>query len=234
MKISVIIPALNEGDSIDSSVSGIFNAKGAHEHVEEVIVVDGGSTDETAEIAKNHGAKVIAGSPRGRAAQMNYGARHATGDIFYFIHADTCPPARFDESIIRNIKSGTDAGCFRLRFDNPHLLLRFFGWCTRFDIPWFRFGDQSLFITRSLFRETGGFNEQHRVMEDNEMTRRLRKYGEFTILPEEVITSARKYEQAGIGKLQLLFASIVLLYELGASQKVLADWYKTALQHISQ
>lgn len=152
---------------------------------------------------------------------MNEGARHAMGDILYFLHADSLPPPDFVTHITNGVRAGFHCGCFRLRFDADHWFLNANAWFTRFDIDFFRFGDQSLFVTRELFEKSGGFSETHQVMEDQHMIRRLRKLGKFIILPLPVVTSSRRYMANGIFKTQGIFILIFLLYQLGFSQRTL-------------
>lgn len=221
MKLTVIIPTYNEADFIGQTVDEL--KKRAGDFVSEIIIVDGGSNDATVEKAKSTGAKIISSPRKGRAAQMNYGAETAQGDILYFLHADSIPPADFDRAIVKAVSSGSEAGCFQLAFDEDHYLLNFYSWCTRFDIDAFRFGDQSLFIKRNAFFEAGGYREDHLVMEDNEIIRRIKSDYEFIILNDTVETSARAYLEMGIVRLQLAFTVIFLLYFLGVNQETLTD-----------
>lgn len=227
MKISVIIPAYNEAGMIQKTITAV-QAR-ADEPLHEIIVADGDSTDTTGECAEEAGAAVLT-SPKGRAAQMNAGARHASGDILYFLHADSIPPEKFDRKIRTVVTAGSTAGCFRLSFDHKHPLLRFYAWFTRFNINAFRFGDQSLFVKKEVFEEAGGFREDHIVMEDNEIVRRIRKEHMFSIIPEAVVTSARKYRETGVIKLQLIFTMIFLGYHLGVSQSRLVSWYESFIK----
>lgn len=221
MKLSVIIPAYNEEDFITDTIGAV--QKNSGELLHEILVVDGNSTDKTFVQAEAAGARIITSPQKGRAAQMNYGAEQAQGEILYFLHADSKPPADFDREVNHAIDDGFDSGCFRLAFDADHLLLDFYAWCTRFDIDAFRFGDQSLFIEREVFFETGGFREDHLVMEDNEIVRRIKKRYSFTILDDAVETSARAYLEVGIIKMQIIFGIIFLLYFLGVKQEKLAN-----------
>lgn len=224
MKISIIIPALNEAKGIAPLLAHL-RAHSSAENIQEILVVDGGSSDSTETLAQKAGAKVIS-SPKGRARQMNAGAHSAAGPIFYFLHADSYPPANFDEHILKAVSEGKPAGCFRLKFDQRHPLLNFSAWCTRFDMAAVRFGDQSLFVEKQIFEKSRGFKEELIVMEDNEIITRLKEQGSFTILPEPVLTSARKYLKNGVWRLQFLFTLIYFGFHLGVSQEKLVRFYK--------
>jgi rSAM/selenodomain-associated transferase 2 len=227
MTLSVIIPTYNEEDHIADTINAVHEH--ATESVLEVIVVDANSTDATQPVAEAAGARMVICEQKGRAAQMNYGAERAKGDILYFLHADTKPPEQFARQIQNAVSQGIISGCFRLAFDSNHILLDFYAWCTRFDIDAFRFGDQSLFITRNAFFSIGGFCEGHIVMEDNEIVRRIKKEFSFTILDDSVVTSARSYQNVGIIKLQLVFVFIYVLYFAGVSQQNLARIRKAVI-----
>lgn len=227
MKISIVIPTLDEEESIGTLVSRLRRTAG--EALHEILIADGGSRDRTAEYARRSGARVIDCAGKGRALQMNRGAAAASGDILYFLHADTLPPEDFDRSIRLAVHKGFNAGCFRLKFDDPNPVLRSYAWFTRFDIDLFRFGDQSLFVTRKLFERIGGFDESLLLMEDQEIVARLRKEGRFRLLGEAVVTSARRYRKNGILRLQLIFALILLGYHAGVRQETLVHLYRSLI-----
>jgi rSAM/selenodomain-associated transferase 2 len=224
MSISVIIPTFNEADSITETIEKV--RRHSQHHILEIIVVDGGSSDATINKADLAGAKIVKSPRKGRAAQMNVGAKNARGEILYFLHADTHPPNNFDDIIKKAVNQGHRAGCFQLVFDDDHALLRFYSWFTRLDIDLFRFGDQSLFITKNAFHKLQGFREDHIVMEDQEFVRRIKQRFSFVILDKTVITSAQKYRDNGIIKLQLIFTLILLLYYIGIEQDKLVTIYK--------
>jgi rSAM/selenodomain-associated transferase 2 len=220
MRISAVIPALDEGEAIAASVVHLAD------EVDEVIVVDGGSADETAARARAAGARVIIADGSTRAVALNAGAAAAGGDIVYFVHADTLPPRGFAVDIRSAVARGAGAGCFRMRFDSRHWLLRLSGWCTRFDVGLVRFGDQTLFVSRELYQAIGGFDEQLAIMEDHEIVGRLRRRAPFAIVPRPVTTSARRYRERGVYRLQLVvYPLVVALYHAGLGQRRLIRIY---------
>lgn len=194
--------------------------------IKEIIVSDGGSTDNTVAIAKSEGVKTVLSPSKGRAAQMNFGATVAEGTILYFLHADTIPPHGFTTDIQKAVANGIDAGCYRLAFDYNHWFLKANCWFTRFNIDAIRFGDQSLFVTRIKFSEAGGFCEQHIVLEDQYIVKRLKQKARFVVIQRAVTTSARKYLQNGIYKTQGVFFIIYCMYRLGYSQQKLLTTYR--------
>jgi len=227
--ISIIIPAYNEEAQIATTIAAI-RARGNAAYVTEIIVADGGSKDNTIEAAKAAGANAIVSPAKGRAAQMNYGASIANGEILYFLHADTLPAINFTADIINTVQKGFEAGCFMLAFDHTHWFLQANCWFTRFDVNAVRFGDQSLFINKEKFLQAGGFCEQHIVMEDQEIIKRIKKICHFTVIKKPVITSARKYLENGIYKTQGIFFIIYFMYQLGYPQQVLVNTYRRLIR----
>lgn len=223
-RISIIIPTYNEEETLDDLLP--YLKKNAGTSIHEIIITDGGSSDDTPSIAKKHKVKLVQCPRKGRAAQMNEGAKEASGSFFYFLHADTLPPKNFAKHITRTIRRGCPCGCFRLRFDDPHPALQLYGWFTRLPLTLFRFGDQSLFVQSELFQRVGGFDESLTVMEDQKIVRELKKKSRFKVIEAPVITSARRYKTNGEIRLQSVFTLIVLLYYLGASQETLVHIYQ--------
>lgn len=221
--ISITIPTFNEEAGIAESLQALLNLVERTPAVE--IIVSDASSDRTPEILATFPVTVCR-SAKGRARQMNTGARHATGSILYFLHADTLPPATFIDDIRSAISEGKRAGCFKMKFDDENPLMSLFGWFTQFPLPVCRGGDQSLFIERSLFDEIGGFNEKMQIMEDYDMVRRIEAHTPVHILETEVTTSARKFQQNGIIPLQLNFAAIHLMHALGFDQESLIGYYR--------
>jgi rSAM/selenodomain-associated transferase 2 len=226
--ISIIIPTYNEADQIAGTIGKLQNIT-AHDDVE-IIVSDGGSTDQTMQLAKDSGAIVSTSQKKGRAAQMNAGAAISKGDMLYFLHADTLPPESFLTDIIKAADQGYDAGCFMLSFNYSHWFLKANCWFTRFDMTAVHFGDQSLFVTKVAFEHTNGFCEQNIVLEDQELIKRLRKIVRFKVIKKAVTTSARKYLENGIYKTQGIFFFIYFLYRIGFSQQKLVSTYKKLIR----
>ncbi len=219
---SIIIPAFNEESSIAKLVQYVLEY--GRDEVE-VIVVDGGSTDQTMEVATEAGAIVIQSPEKGRAKQMNFGAQRSKYPYLYFLHADTYPPKNFIEELKKSIDLGFESGCFRLLFDYDHPILKFYCWFTKFDIDFFRFGDQSLYIQKELFEEVGKFDEKLIVMEDQEIIRAIKMKSKFNIINNSVVTSARKYQKIGVIKLQLIFTTVLTMYYIGIDQQKIVDFY---------
>lgn len=226
MKISIIIPTYNESENI-GKVLDHLKENSSPENIQEIIVSDGISDDDTLEIARSMGAKIVDYKHTGRARQMNAGARMATGDLFYFLHADTYPPEGFDRDIVDSINQGYGAGCFRMKWDMDHPLLNFFAFFTRFNCQWCRGGDQSMFITRELFEKIHGFNEVYRFLEDYEIIPRIKKHARFRVIQRDIITSARKYRKNGVLRLQLHVAKTYIMRALGMDvEKIARVYYK--------
>jgi rSAM/selenodomain-associated transferase 2 len=226
--VSIILPTYNEAASIGSLLQYLRATAG--EPAPELLVVDGGSTDDTVAQARQAGATVLRSPRKGRAAQLNYGAQQAQGELLYFLHADSYPPPGFLADLRRAVAQGYGSGCYRLAFDHGHWFLRFSAWCTRFPFTFLRFGDQSLFVRRTLFVQLGGYREDLQVMEDQELVARLRARAPFRLLPRAVTTSARKYLANGVFRLQGIFMLIVLLYWAGVSQPRLVHLYRRLIR----
>lgn len=220
-KISIIIPTLNEAENIKEAIAITQPSTNV-----EVIVVDGGSRDDTVKIAQSLGVKVISSSP-GRAMQMNAGAVAASGDILLFLHADTCLPTGFDEMLRTALQqSETVAGAFKLRINASLLSLRWVEWGVnvRSHFCQMPYGDQAIFLTKKVFQEIGGFPELL-IMEDFELMRRLKRIGRIVIIPTPVLTSARRWLKKGVFKTTLLNQVVIIAYLLGVSPERIYRWY---------
>ncbi len=230
-KISIIIPILNEAKIIKNLLQHLLE-NSSIKNLSEIIVVDGGSTDDSQEIVKHFNASSsfnsiqLLTSAKGRAKQMNAGAKAATGTILYFLHADAFPPKHFGEYIIQEVKKNNLAGCFRMQFDHNHWWLRLASWLTQFRWRACRGGDQSQFITKTLFNDIGGFDENYIIYEDNILINALYARKEFVVIQHRIKTSARCYKKNGIWKLQYHFWVIYVKKWFGASAEELQRYYK--------
>ena len=220
-RISVIIPAVNEAENIGKTIERIGTAGNR-----EIIVVDGGSHDDTTQLAKSLGAKVIATSPP-KARQMNTGAAAATGEILLFLHADTLVPERFDEHVTNALSQpNVVAGAFALRIDSPvsafRRIERLANWRSRrLRLP---YGDQGLFMPSELFQQMGGFCDIP-IMEDFELARRLRDKGKVVTLGVSAVTSARRWNRLGILRTTLINQLVIAAYFAGISPGTIDRWY---------
>lgn len=224
LTISIIIPVFNEAAHIGKLLTYLLNNIN-WEHIAEIIVVDGESTDETKRIILGFGQVAYVNAPKGRASQMNAGAFTAKGDLLYFLHADTFPPLGFDRKVIEASKS-YHAGCFRLKFKNPdHFLLRLAPWFTRFNSQIFRGGDQSLFIRKDSFMFLEGFNEDYAICEDIEFIGRIKQHFSFKVINDYVVTSERRFRRNGTLALYFNFLVIHLKNWRGESPEALHQYY---------
>ncbi|SFC83943.1 TIGR04283 family arsenosugar biosynthesis glycosyltransferase [Algibacter pectinivorans] len=254
--ISIIIPTLNEEAQIGKLLEHLL-ANSLVKITREIIIVDGGSQDNTKRIVqdfsnftnttnkkafnyidnsvidknastdeKTETAILLLNSEKGRAKQMNLGAKMASGDILYFLHADSFPPKKFDQHILSQVKKGNEAGCFRMQFDSSHWWLRLASWFTKFNWRVCRGGDQSQFITKELFNSIGQFNESYSVYEDNILINELYARKQFVVINKKLKSSARMYRKHGVWKLQYFYWNIYLKKWLGASANDIYSYYK--------
>ena len=229
IKFSVIIPTLNEAEYIGSLIEFLFPLLNKAE--DELIVVDANSTDDTVGIAESMGARVLLCEHKCRSKQMNLGASVAQGNILYFVHADSRPPASFRTDIVKVLEDGISLGCFRFKFDSRSWLLAINSYCTRFDRLMCRGGDQTLFVNRKLFQDLGGYREDYQIMEEYDFILRARKNNEFKIIPKDVIVSPRKYKNNSYLRVNIANLIVFALFRLQVSQERMIKTYKTLLNH---
>lgn len=219
MKISVIIPALNEAALIKRAVS---QAAGRAE----VIVVDGGSTDGTPLLASFAGAKVISSAP-GRGAQMDAGAEAAKGGALLFLHADTILPENWPDAIRSALSDKKNvAGAFRLSIASDKARYRIIEYFAnlRSGTLGLIYGDQAIFARRDVFLDSGGFKKLP-LMEDLDCVKRLREKGAVVLIKDRTATSARRWEKGGFIRTTLKNWLFLILYSAGVSPERLYGWY---------
>jgi rSAM/selenodomain-associated transferase 2 len=220
MRTSIIIPTLNEECCLDATLRSL-----REQRPDEILVADGGSTDRTCQIAV--AADRLVHAPRGRAAQMNVGAAHATGDVLLFLHADcTLEPealAAAERCLRRN---GVAAGCFRMSVEAPGLVYRMIDAAAtaRVRLTGIAYGDQGLFLRRDWFERVGGFPPR-RFMEDVFMSRLLRPYGRVVVAPKRIFTSPRRWARHGAIRQTLRNWTLTALAAGGVHPDRLAGWY---------
>lgn len=229
MKLSIIIPVLNEAENLSNLLP--YLKKHSGKISTEIIVVDGGSTDNSANICLQNQVKYIQSKVACRSIQMNLGAKQSYGEILYFVHADTVPPSSFATDIIEQITLGYEMGCYRFKFDSKRLLLKLNAYFTRFDKLWCRGGDQTFFITKPLFQLSGGYRDDHSIMEEYEYFTRMQPQHSFVIIPKSVTVSARKYDTNSYLRVQFANFLVFNMWKRKYPQEKLVQTYKRLLNY---
>ena len=222
--LSIVMPVLNEAAGLGAALQALtpFIARGV-----QLIVADGGSSDGTATLAMAAGATVTA-APPGRALQMNAGATHASAAVLLFLHADTVLPERADRLIAEALVSGKNVwGRFDVRIAGQSPMLRVVAsfMNLRSRLSGIATGDQAIFMTRAAFVAVGGFAPQP-LMEDIEISKRLRLLSRPACLSEKVMTSGRRWETRGVWRTVLLMWRLRFAYWRGAAPEQLAERYR--------
>lgn len=220
--ISIIVPLYNEESMLPKSCANLQRLS----RNSELIFVDGASADRSVEIARQYG-RVLHGN-KGRAAQMNYGASQAKGDILLFLHADSLvSPDALVSIETKIIQNGFIGGCLTQRIDNQALAYRFIELEGNFRARARKifYGDQGIFVKKEVFLKIGGFPEAP-IMEDVLFTRKLRRAGKTVVLSDKIIVSARRWEKRGIIRSTLIFSLIILLFWLKAPLPKIKQLYE--------
>lgn len=222
--ISIIVPTLNEEAAIARTLAALSALAGGHE----ILVVDGGSTDATIELASESGARVLE-TPRGRGTQMHAGAMAARGDVLWFVHADTIPSPSALVEIERALADARVAGGnFTLLFDGPtrsaRQLTAIYPRLRRLGLS---YGDAGIFVRRTAYDEAGGFRP-YPLFEDLDLIRRIKRCGRFVHLACPLTTSSRRFEQRNFAGMWVQWIGLQLLYWIGVSPHRLARWYRHA------
>lgn len=221
-RLSVIIPVLNEG-----AIAGDYLGQFPYGEEIEVLIVDGGSQDQTVAVCQQFPVQVLTSLIAGRAQQMNFGAQRARGDILLFLHLDSRLPPDFLRIIDQTLQvPKVIAGAFQLAIALPggryRWLEKMILWRSQvWQLP---YGDQGLFMGKKPFQQLGGFADLP-LMEDYELVQRLKALGSVAIAPARVTTSGRRWQKLGLVRTTLINQAIVVGYHLGIDPKTLARWY---------
>ena len=222
-RLSIIVPTLNEGAQAQRCLQQLAPLRAAGH---EVILVDGGSQTLSREELAPWTDQLLLSDP-GRARQMNRGARAAGGEILWFLHADSRLSEGMADAILAALNGAPGWGRFDIRLDGRQPLLRLVERMMNLRSRWsgIATGDQGLFIHRALFQQVGGFPDQE-LMEDVEISARLKRLSPPHCLPQRLLTSSRRWERQGVVRTILLMWGLRLAYWLGVSPRRLARYYR--------
>lgn len=226
LRVSVIIPTLNESEYIVDIIEWLNLPD---ERLEEIIVVDGGSEDNTVSLAEKFGARAIPSHPS-RSLQMNAGSLASKGNVLYFVHADTKPPKSYLDDIEESIYEGFLYGCYRSEFETASHRMKFNAFFTRYRCLMFRGGDQSLFVDKSFFEQTGGFDESQFIMEDYAWLLTAKKQSKLRIIQKGCLISTRKYDKNSYFRINLANLYVFILFYLGFPSHKIAKVYKKLIK----
>ena len=221
--LSIIIPSLNENSNLIRLIDYI---KKFHLPLYEIIVVEGGSHSQIKNNFKYDREVKVINYDKGRAKQLNKGAKVAKFDWLYFLHSDCVPPKNFKEIIYKSMNNKNQASCFKLKFNPSNFLLSLSAKATKYNNIFCRGGDQSLLIHKNLFFLCDGYDEEYKVCEDINLIKKIYKLGEFKIMEGYIITDSRRFLKNGTLILLIHFGIIHLLHYLKLSPKFLYSYYR--------
>lgn len=224
MAVSIIIPTLNEEENIENLLNNLKSLKGDFE----VIFSDGGSLDKTIEIIKNFGDYKIIKSERGRAKQLNNGAKESNKDILLFLHADSIIEEDVLIKVENFIKNGNKAGCLKIKFDSKKIIMRLFAILSNLRVKYrnIAFGDQAIFIEKKFFEDIGMFDDIP-IMEDYKLSIKLKNVFPIKYIDSYIISSSRRFEKNGILKTALLMQKLQYMFRRGVSIDKIANIYNS-------
>ena len=221
--LSVIIPTFNEEQVLEETIISLKKLQG----IKEIIIADGGSTDNTCLIASLHNDIKFITAKKGRAQQMNCGAQNASGDILLFLHADTkISQAAINEiyAVVGNNK--VVAGAFKIRFDNNAYIYKLIALTSNLRARWLKifFGDQGIFVLKDIFEKINGF-PVIAIMEELPFIKLVKRHGKLKLLDNTLSTSSRRFQKHGVWKTLFLMHKLKLLYYLGINPTILKTKY---------
>ena len=227
MDLGVVIPTLNE----EQYLPRILTFLKQHLANDQIVVVDGGSADDTNKIARQFDVHLIKSHIASRAVQMNLGANYLDQkDVLYFVHCDTMPPTSFFLFIDLAIDDGAELGAYRLKFDQCKGLMHVNAYLTRYPALCCRGGDQSLFVKRRVFDQLCGFDESKVIMEDFDFIKRAKKLFKFHVIQKDITVSSRKYQKNSYWRVQFANVLIYTLFKFGFRPNLLKSWYSRLLR----
>ena len=226
-EISVIIPVVNEAKLLPELIKFLC-AQDSNKKLE-IIVVDGKSTDDTVEVALSCDVQLVESDKRCRATQMNLGAKKATTNNLYFVHADVIPPKNFISEIVRMDKKEVELAFFRQIFDKMNPFLAVNSFFTRYKKLWCRGGDQTIFVKKDLFEKLNGFDDKFVIMEEYDFMTRALKLTDYEIMDGATIVSTRKYSTNSYFKVMRANLKAIRSFKKGVSPEVIKADYTSAL-----
>ncbi|MGB1217206.1 MAG: TIGR04283 family arsenosugar biosynthesis glycosyltransferase, partial [Saprospiraceae bacterium] len=221
-QISIIIPTLNEEKNIGQLIQWLRNTVADFE----IIVVDGGSKDNTIKVIESFNEKIIHSFKKNRAVQLNLGAANAKSDLLYFVHADVLPPENWFSEIMNSLNRGEVVGCFSYKFDPENAITRIHAKATKRNSIFTGGGDQTLFIKKEIFKELNGFKESLELMEDFDLVWRIKRKYPFVVLASDAIVSSRKHKKSSYLWVQIVNLFTIILFSLGFKNKRLKKIYQ--------
>ncbi len=231
MTISAIIPCFNEEHNLAALLRVLRTAHRRWGGDLEVIVVDGGSHDRTACVARGFPEVRLLDAEKCRTLQLRAGVEVSRGDVLYFLHADTRPPLECFCDLERAVRTGHKVGGYAFRFDSASALLRFNSWLTTFNVLSVRGGDQTIFVTRMLYDRLGGFSARMVIMEEYDLLRRAAGLGErYLLFERRTLVSARKYEGASWVRVQVANICAMTMWRTGYRSERIRDTYARLLR----
>jgi rSAM/selenodomain-associated transferase 2 len=222
-QISVIIPVVNEVELLPHLLA--YLKKCDEDNNLEIIVVDGKSDDGTLAEISDSNLVIVESEIRCRAHQMNLGAAKATTEILYFVHADVIPPKNFISEVLSAHYRGIRFGFFRQKFDKMNIFLWFNSFFTRYKKSWCRGGDQTIYITKELFKILDGYDEKFVIMEEYDLMKRALVITDYDILNGETIVSTRKYETNSWFNVMVANLKAVRQFKKGVEPQVIRETY---------
>ncbi len=226
---TVIIPAFNEASRLPKCIKGIIDQSSGH-NIEIIVANASATTDDSRQVCNDYDCLFLDTPHCSRAAQMNYAAQYAQGNILIFVHADVLVPKNMFSHIEKATLMGNQYGWFSYRFDPPGILRRINSFLTKYDGAFAGGGDQCIFIDKTIFDQLGGYDERYCIMEDFELTRRVKQNNiAYKLIDEPATVSARKYTENSYMKVNLVNLKALRMFITGEDPVDIHKMYNEAL-----